>query len=164
MGEIPLVTSSFALHERALATLGNALIGVQSGMIWSGGLDQPTNRDFTSSFRTLNGYAADPFALLGYDSVHLLDQAVDAAGSSRADRLAQALRTNPIDSPRGMLIFDTETQAFKSPLYQAEVDYRGMSLQNKVVGTLDAVPTQKILPKFAQGTSRSGWLHPYLSL
>ncbi len=162
--DIPLVTSAFALHDHTLAALGGSLVGIQSGLVWSNTLNQPTNNDFTAAFQHLNGSAADPFAVLGYDSAHLIDQAIQTTGSVRADRLAQALRSTQIDSPRGTLAFDAELQSFSSSTYQGEVRYHGLSAQNMVVATFDPVPAQEVLPQFSQNDHRTGWLNPYLSL
>ena len=163
-GDIPLVTSGFALHDHALTALGNELVGVQSGLSWSNSLPYETNTQFTAAFRDFSGYSADALAVLGYDTAHLIDHAAGAAGSFNPDRMMQALNAAQIDSPRGLLTLNPATRSFGSPIYQREVRPQGLALANVAVAALDGVSAQEAWAKLPETSIRSGWLNPYLSL
>jgi branched-chain amino acid transport system substrate-binding protein len=65
-------------------------------------IDNPEMNEFVEAFRDANGgtYPSD-WSVMGYDAVMAWAQGVEAAGSTDADAVVEALETNPIQTLRG---------------------------------------------------------------
>ncbi len=135
--QIPLVASSFALDDPVLAAVGDSLIGVQSGFSWSSTLDHAANARFAAAYQIVSGKRADAFGVLGYEALQLVDQGVHAAGSTRADRLVEAINAVQLESPRGVVSRGADEGVFASPLYLREVRRQGNTWQNTSVALLE---------------------------
>ncbi len=74
---------------------GAAADGLMVGSPWFIGKDDPANKAFVTAYRTKYGHDPDQFAAQAYDTMHIVAQAIDRAGSTDADKLREALlKTN----------------------------------------------------------------------
>ncbi len=87
--------------------------------------------------KRVSGKRADAFGVLGYETLQLVDQGVRAAGSTRAERLVEAINAVQLESPRGVVSRSTDEGVFASPLYLREVRREGNTWQNTSVALLE---------------------------
>jgi branched-chain amino acid transport system substrate-binding protein len=118
-----------ALASEAVSTLApDAYEGYLTYQNWNPRADDltPTAKKFIESFKAAYNRTPDGFAAAQYDGVKMLAAAVEATGSTDADKLAEWMRTNT--GPEGVtmakLKFSAE-QALASPVYLTQVQADG---------------------------------------
>ncbi|MFL5277377.1 MAG: ABC transporter substrate-binding protein [Myxococcales bacterium] len=106
MEKIPLYGSGF-LTEGVLGAAGAAADGIKTTLHYADGLDLPANKKFREAFKKATSREADVYAVAGYDTIHLLAQALDKVqGDTSAPKdLIAALESAKTDSPRGPFRF-----------------------------------------------------------
>jgi len=104
--KVALYGSGF-LTEGVLAAQGAAAEGIKTTLHYADALDNPANRKFRESFKKATNREADVYAVAGYDTVHVLAQALEKVKGDTGARaeLINALETVRIDSPRGRFRF-----------------------------------------------------------
>jgi len=104
--KVALYGSGF-LTEGVLAAQGAAAEGIKTTLHYADALDNPANRKFRESFKKATNREADVYAVAGYDTVHVLAQALEKVKGDTGARaeLITALETVRIDSPRGRFRF-----------------------------------------------------------
>src|SRR5438105_7783201 len=104
--KVALYGSGF-LTEGVLAAQGAAAEGIKTTLHYADALDNPANRKFRESFKKATNREADVYAVAGYDTVHVLAQALEKVKGDTGARaeLIAALETVLIDSPRGRFRF-----------------------------------------------------------
>ena len=104
--KVTLYGSGF-LTEGVLAAQGAAAEGIKTTLHYADALDNPANRKFRESFKKATNREADVYAVAGYDTVHVLAQALEKVKGDTGARaeLITALETVRIDSPRGRFRF-----------------------------------------------------------
>lgn len=70
--------------------------------------DDPELQAFLTEYKERYGEDANMFAVLGYDSMHIMAEAIDKAGSTDSDAIIQALRETNYDGLTGTTTFDEE--------------------------------------------------------
>jgi branched-chain amino acid transport system substrate-binding protein len=70
---------------------GAAADGLIVGSPWFIGKDDPANQQFVTKFKAKYGRDPDQFAAQAYDTMHIVAEAIDRAGSTDADKLREAL-------------------------------------------------------------------------
>jgi len=106
MEKIPLYGSGF-LTEGVLGAAGAAANGIKTTLHYADALDTPANKKFREAFKKATSREADVYAVAGYDTVHLLAQALDKVQgdtSAQKDFIA-ALERARTESPRGPFRF-----------------------------------------------------------
>src|SRR5881398_1053360 len=100
--KVPLYGSGF-LTEGVLGAQGAAAEGIKTTLHYADALDSPANRKFREAFKKATNREADVYAVAGYDTVHVLAQALEKVRGDTGARaeLIAALETVRIDSPRG---------------------------------------------------------------
>src|SRR5207237_599333 len=95
------------LTEGVLAAQGAAAEGITTTLHYAAALHNPANRKFRESFKKATNREADVYAVAGYDTVHVLAQALEKVkGDTGAhSELIAALESARIDSPRGRFRF-----------------------------------------------------------
>ena len=159
----PLVGSGFLVDELILPSMGKAALGISSAHAWTPTLDTPANRTFLAAYQARYGQMPASAALLGYETGLLLNTALAASGGvAHPDRLAPALATATIASPRGIVAMDANTHSTTGPVYLREVESVSGAAINIVRSQLQA-QSPNVLS--AQGSGlKSGWLEAYLSI
>jgi len=104
--KIALYGSGF-LTEGVLRAQGAAAEGIKTTLHYADTLDTPANHKFRDAFKKATSREADVYAVAGYDTVHLL---ANALGKVKGDTGAQkeliaALESSHVDSPRGPFRF-----------------------------------------------------------
>ena len=69
--------------------------------------------NFVNAYREAYGEDPTAFSALGYDSVHLLDQAMEAAGSTDAEAVVAAMQEIEYDGVTGHITFDENGDPIK---------------------------------------------------
>jgi branched-chain amino acid transport system substrate-binding protein len=100
----PLCGSGF-LTEGTLEAQGAAADGIETGLHYGDGLDNPKNNAFRKAFKDKAGRDADVYAVQGYDAAQLLAVGLEAVQGKIEDEanLYKAMRGAKIDSPRGSI-------------------------------------------------------------
>src|SRR2546426_7816325 len=83
--KVPLYGSGF-LTEGVLAAQGAAAEGVKTVLHYADGLDNAANKKFREAFKKATNRDADVYAVAGYDTVHVL---AEALGKVQGDTGAQ---------------------------------------------------------------------------
>jgi branched-chain amino acid transport system substrate-binding protein len=106
MEKIPLYGSGF-LTEGVLGAAGPSANGIKTTLHYADALDTPANKKFREAFKKATSREADVYAVAGYDTVHLLAQALDKVqGDTSAQKdLIAALEAARVESPRGPFRF-----------------------------------------------------------
>ena len=94
----PLCGSGF-LTEGTLEAQGTAADGIETGLHYGDGLDNPKNAAFRKAFKDKAGREADVYAVQGYDSAQLLAIGLEAVQGKIEDEanLYKAMRAAKID-------------------------------------------------------------------
>lgn len=160
--EIPLAGSAFLADERTLARVGQAASGLITPFSWAPSLSGLHNLSFAAQLGELGRLDSDAFAVLGYDTGELLLAALAAGGGQ--DRWLRTLKTASIDSPRGRLRMDPETQTLVAPVYVREVRMNGGRAANTVIDTIEDLSEFDEHVRSLRAAVRSGWHNTYLCL
>src|SRR5947207_4901592 len=106
MEKIPLYGSGF-LTEGVLGAAGPAANGIKTTLHYADALDTPANKKFREAFKKATSREADVYAVAGYDTIHILAQALDKVkGDTSAEKdLIAALEAARTESPRGPFRF-----------------------------------------------------------
>jgi branched-chain amino acid transport system substrate-binding protein len=146
-GRVPLAGTSFTSDDQAL--------DMPTAMPWVRSLDSAENRAFVAGYEAAVGHAPDMPALLGYDTAHLIDAAVEAAGDHRdTQRLQQALGEVAFASPRGAVAMDPYTRSLVAPIYLGTARHAGLE-------PLD-VPAYAEQIAALRSSTKTGWTNAYL--
>jgi branched-chain amino acid transport system substrate-binding protein len=126
----PLCGSGF-LTEGTLEAQGAAADGIETGLHYGDGLDNPKNNAFRKAFKDKAGRDADVYAVQGYDAAQLLAIGLEAVQGKLEDEanLYKALRSAKIDSPRGSISISPSQDVIQN-IYLRKVE-GGL---NKVIG------------------------------
>lgn len=163
--EIPFLCTAFACEAPVLARLGAEGEGLRSVFSWADGLDLPGNKHFRAAYQERVGSPADAFAVLGYESAHFLNIAVEAAAGDmkQSDAWIAALETAEVDGPRGRVIMNPRVHSATGPLYLREVRGTGEAAGNQVLASLPPMPDGD--PRFVSLLeSGSLWYNEYLAV
>lgn len=162
---IPLAGSAFMVDETLLPQLGDAALGIRTGLSWAPTLPTAENCAFSDAFQATNGRAPDAFAALGYDTARWIAQALETVDSDmQSDRLREAFLGVSFDGPRGRFLVDPDTQTAITPLYLREVQARNGTLVNQVIGRLEPVSEHDVQLAALRSALRTGWTHAYLGI
>src|SRR5436305_6507107 len=106
MEKIPLYGSGF-LTEGVLGVAGAAAEGIKTTLHYADALDNGANKKFPEAINKATSREADVSAVAGYDTIHLLAQALDKVqGDTSAEKdLIAALEAARTESPRGPFRF-----------------------------------------------------------
>lgn len=135
---MPLVASGFMVEEDVLAAIGEAALGVMSGLHWAYDLDNPENREFVQMFEEEYGRAPSVYSVQGWDTARVIVEAVEALGGDVSDGAAvvDAMAEVEFDSPRGAFRIDPETHNVVHHVYLREVAEIDGEIHNTVVEDL----------------------------
>jgi branched-chain amino acid transport system substrate-binding protein len=134
---IPLTGYGYISEEDVIEAAGAASKGIRSGLNWAYGLDTPENKDFVA--RYLKAYKAVPTvdSVAGYVGAQVVHAAIESLKGdvSSQERLSDAVGKVRINTPRGPISFDPETNNVIQTIYVREVADVGGSLHNRVLAT-----------------------------
>lgn len=161
----PLVTLPFAVDEILQAQLGDLAIGVTSISCWN--RETLEAKHFLEIYQAQTQYPVNCYALLAYETGHLIASAMRHIGTSQAlqANLAEALKFAEFNGPRGLLKFDTTTRETTIANYYVHKVQKGADnqLHNKVINALEIPPLlDEQLNLSRKNLEKQGWLNPYL--
>ena len=109
--EIALTGAGFLVSPLYVDAQGPAADGVLGILNYLPGIDNDANRAFQAAYRARHGRVASEYAVQGYDTAHLIAEALAATGGATDDRaaLVAAMRGAAFDGPRGPLRIDSAT-------------------------------------------------------
>jgi branched-chain amino acid transport system substrate-binding protein len=125
-GKLPLVGSAGLADERILQPMGQAGVGMTTGMFWAYGMDSPANKAFIKTYREKFNHIADSVAASGYVAAQMIGKALEAVNGriEDKDKFLAALRTVKLDdSPMGSVKFDAK-QSIVFDMYVSRVEHR----------------------------------------
>jgi branched-chain amino acid transport system substrate-binding protein len=99
---VPLMGSGF-LTDGTLEAQGASAQGLITSLHYADGIDTPRNNAFRNKYAVSYKAQPDVYAVQGYDAAQLLGVGLNAVKGdfSKRDAMVAAMRTAPIDSPRG---------------------------------------------------------------
>lgn len=141
-GTIPLAGSGFMVEQDVLPTHGDTAVGVKSALHWALTLDNAENKAFTEAYQKRTGKGANVFAMQGYDTAHLIVEALNAVGGdlSKTDDLIAKFGSIEFASPRGPFKMDANTHNVINHIYVREVQKTDAGVNNVVIADLGIVP------------------------
>lgn len=106
------IISPGSLNANVIKLAGAASEGVMSSDIYVPSVDNELNRRFVAAYEAKAGMQPEKTEELTFESVWLLAKAIDMAGSADdLDKIAEVLRANAWETPRGEVRFDEVGQA-----------------------------------------------------
>jgi branched-chain amino acid transport system substrate-binding protein len=135
---MPLVASGFMVEEDVLTEIGEAALGVRSGLHWAYDLDNAENQEFVQLWEEEYGRAPSVYAVQGWDSARLIAEAIESLGGDTADGTAviDAMLGVEFDSPRGPFRIDPDTHNVVHNVYLREVVEMDDEIHNTMVEDL----------------------------
>jgi branched-chain amino acid transport system substrate-binding protein len=140
-GNIRLAGYGYLVEEDTFEAQGAAAEGVYSTLNWAYGLDTPLNKDFVASYRKQHNSVPTVDSVAGYVGAQVVWDAVNRLKGKIAsqEELSKAILATRIDTPRGPISFDPETNNVIQNIYIREAVKEGAEMHNKVLATYEAV-------------------------
>jgi branched-chain amino acid transport system substrate-binding protein len=118
-------------EENALASMGDAGLGIITSFHYDHSHDSKINKDFVKAYNDAYKRKPDFFSVGGYDGMHLIYEAVKkTGGKTDADSLIAAAKGMKWESPRGPISIDPETRDIIQTIYIRRVEKVGGELRN----------------------------------
>jgi branched-chain amino acid transport system substrate-binding protein len=135
---MPLVASGFMVEEDVLAEIGEAALGVRSGLHWAYDLDNPENQDFVQLWEEEYDRAPSVYSVQGWDTARLIAEALESLDGDTEDGAAviDAMLGVEFDSPRGSFRIDPDTHNVVHHVYLREVVEMDGAIHNTMVEDL----------------------------
>ncbi|GAC1354183.1 MAG: hypothetical protein NVSMB42_11630 [Herpetosiphon sp.] len=160
---IPLAAAAFMVDEQLLPAHGVNALGTRTCAPWSNAGETPASAAWSTRYAAQMGRAPDAWALLGYETAHLVLSAAAAAhGDVHADRVGATLRKATLNSPRGDWSMNVATQTAASSLYIREVQSSGNVLRNVIIAKAEPIADDDTRLAQLRLSVKTGWTHPYL--
>jgi branched-chain amino acid transport system substrate-binding protein len=136
-GKIKVLGQGEITEENALASMGEAGLGIITSFHYDYNHDSKLNKEYVRAFNDAFKRNPDFFSVGGYDGMHLIYEAVKkAGGKSDPEALLAAAKGMAWESPRGPMSIDPETRDVVQTIYIRRVE--------KVDGHLRNVEFEKI--------------------
>ncbi|MBX7220292.1 MAG: ABC transporter substrate-binding protein [Blastocatellia bacterium] len=155
--EVPLVSTGFTLDMAQRLHKQSPLPAAVSAVAWDARLATPANPAFLNEFRSFTHREADAFGVLGWEIGRLLGDTHQVTGGRwhDSDRVAAALTSVALHSPRGRIAMDARTQTMRGPVYLCEPGSQGLRELPSVDECADCLSILRTGP-------RSGWTNSFL--
>jgi len=117
--------------EHALASMGDASIGMITSGHYDFNHDSKMNKDFVAAYNADFKRNPDFFSVGGYDGMHVIYAAMDKTkGKADGDSLVNAAKGMKWESPRGPMSIDPDTRDVIQTVYIRRVEKVGGKLLN----------------------------------
>jgi branched-chain amino acid transport system substrate-binding protein len=109
--------------ERDLPAIGDAALGLESGMFYSGAHESPANKAFVDALKADPAALANASTLEGFDGIAAIYRMIEATKGRRDPEAAMAaLRGFAWESPRGPVRIDAKTRHIVQNVYIRKVE------------------------------------------
>jgi len=163
-GKLHLFVSPMMLEKTALDKITERTeFSIDGFMPWHVSLENNANRIFTNSYGLQTKREAGIFSLLGWETGLVLRDVFQLAEGhyTNGDALVEKMATSKINSPRGELKLDRETNYFVAPVCTCSVKKKSGALDIEWTAGLEK-EWRSFVESPADGVS-SGWTNTYLS-
>lgn len=114
--DLPIFAATSNISQPMVTNSGPAIEGIVSGDVYVSTLDNPENNAFVEAYSAEYGQPPERQAAMGYATMRILLAAIDAAGSTDPEAVAEVIRSQSWDTVFGPLSFDEEGQSDMSPI------------------------------------------------
>jgi len=110
--------------EKDLPNIGDAAIGIETGLFYSGAHDSPVNKAFVAALAQVSsGAIANAISLEGYDGIHAIFRMIEVTKGKRDPEAAMnAIKGYRWESPRGPVMIDPKTRHIVQNVYMRKVE------------------------------------------
>jgi branched-chain amino acid transport system substrate-binding protein len=162
-GRLHLFVSPMMLEEKALEKIADGFkFSIDGYMPWHSSLENNANHIFLDSYGQQTKRDATVFSLLGWETGLILQQVFLHSDGNYTDgaEIAGRFAKAKINSPRGEMKLDPETNYFITPVFKCSIN------QNAGKATVDYIETPEkewaeFIAQPLEGVS-SGWTNTYL--
>jgi len=142
MKKIKIVAGG-APSEAALEEGGKAQAGVVTACCWSWGIDTPASKRFAKAYWEEFKAVPPSQGCQGYTGAMVLFNAIEEAGSTEPDKIAEALRGASFDGPYGLVRISPKDNCMRTPAVLTETvlappNPYGAKIMKKVLAHLKA--------------------------
>ncbi|TCJ12705.1 ABC transporter substrate-binding protein, partial [Rubrobacter taiwanensis] len=138
-GQIPLVGTDQLGSSLVTDAAGRSAEDIITRSPYYPTIDNETNRRFVEEFQSRHDRLPDLIDCQGYDSGQVIARAVEEAGSAEPEALIEVLRGISIESPRGPITIDPETNNPIQNYYIGENVWDGERIEVEVIETIEEV-------------------------
>ncbi len=104
-------------YQKLVGDLANGVIGLVEYVPSIGGA---ANAAFVKKYKSRHGEAPSKFSAFGYQTVYIMAQAIERAGSTDSEKIREALTKTDYDGLTGNFKFASNGQAYNFTVYLAE--------------------------------------------
>ncbi len=108
-----------------LKLAGEAANGLLAGVAYAASVPGKENAKFVSAYKAANGDEPSKYALFGFNTVHVVAQAIKRAGAAEPAKIRDALTQTDYTGPTGRVRFDEKGQGYGFSLYLVELTPTG---------------------------------------
>jgi len=162
-GSLHLFVSPMMLEQKALENIaGGFKFPIDGYLSWHFSLENNANKDFMESYLQQTKRAATVFSLLGWETGLIFKEVFSHSNENYSDgaEIAGKLAGVKVNSPRGEMKLDPETNYFIAPVYKCSVPQNSGKLSIHFIETPEnewktfiEIPTEGV---------SSGWTNTYL--
>ncbi len=129
--KIKILGSGETTAEQALASMGDAALGIISAWHYDYKGKAPENIEFVKVFNEMHKRNPDFFSIGGYDGMHVIYEALKKdGGKTDGQSLVDAAKGMKWNSPRGPMSIDPQTRDVVQTVYIRRVEKVGNELVN----------------------------------
>jgi branched-chain amino acid transport system substrate-binding protein len=130
--KIKIFGSGETTAEQALASMGDAALGIISAWHYDYKGKAPENAEFVKVFNEMHKRNPDFFSIGGYDGMHVIYEALKKdGGKTDGESLVNAAKGMKWNSPRGPMSIDPQTRDVVQTVYIRKVEKVGNELVNE---------------------------------
>lgn len=138
---MPVYSSMGLVPQMLHKAQGSAAAGVVASLNYVPELDTPENKKFVATYQGKHNSLPAEFAVMGYDSVRFLIEAIKARGGNTQDKdaLVKAIEGVSFKGPRGPMKMDPGTRGATQNIYIARTVEKGGNIGFEVLETIPNV-------------------------
>jgi branched-chain amino acid transport system substrate-binding protein len=138
--KVKILGSGETTAEQALASMGDAGLGIITAWHYDYKMDNALNREFVKVFNEMHKRNPDFFSIGGYDGMHVIYEALKkTGGKTDGQALIDAAKGLKWESPRGPMSIDPETRDVVQTIYIRRVQKVGNELVNVAFDKIENV-------------------------
>jgi branched-chain amino acid transport system substrate-binding protein len=159
-GKLHLFVSPMMLQEEALKNIGEGFsFSIDGYLPWMASQENSANKVFANVYQEQTQRDPSVFSLLGWETGLILKQVIEM-NTTDSEKITDQLANIKIDSPRGTLKLDKETNYFIAPIHQCSIKNNSIKIESGCIEDVDA--QWKAFTEMPNEGTSSGWLNTYL--